>query len=187
MAAERIFFQDIMVVDVESEVEFGHYFEDVEARRTCAYHEAGTPFVELSYPKNETIRSKDDLLPVLQFASPDIAEEYCTAAHVTYRQWFSHGNDAETPTEELLRKIRIGTHLPIFVKSVKMQQQHYNRIELDHVDSRFNTYFTIPPSNKALAQGKTFKDLYSQDREKFSWIRAGAGGVDAAEAAAAEN
>lgn len=148
----------------EANLEIGHLFTDDNEQPIpglTAYHRKGSRFVELSHRTDRLVTEIGDLEDVLAFPT---AEDL-----VVYR---TYDND-ESFADSMLRKIAVGTHLPVFVDHVQMQQQNFSSLELTHQDPRFNVSGKIKEPSK----GKKLKDFYySDDDLRFSWIRAGGHG-----------
>lgn len=133
-----------------------------------AYHKAGSSFVELSLPKGKVVTTIQDLQPVLAFPDEEELVSFIQSQEVTYWKY----EEDESVADGLLRKIAVGTHLPVFVNNVKMQKQRLSSLELTHQDERFNVRGQIEKG-----QGKALKDVfYSADELKFTWITAGGHG-----------
>jgi hypothetical protein len=153
-------------------VEIGYRFTDEEGRaieKLKAYHRNGSRFVEISHIFGSDVTEVGDLQEVLQFPSAEDATIFFNHpdVHVSYRMYDS----SELFEDSLLRKIDVGTHLPVFVERVIMQKERFSSIELTHTNENFNTRGRTP------TKGKILKDFYYGPLgERFGWVEAGGHG-----------
>eukprot|EP01039_Chlorochromonas_danica_P006017 gene6017-6627_t len=181
MADDNFFQTEIIKInDVDEEGNFnfkaadnqiGYLFEDEHGQpveHMTAYHRLGTGTVELSHQNPGSVTSVAHLHPVITFPNDEIASQYIANKHVQYRTHNGQDDDAG-----LLRMIHIGTHLPVFVHHVQMQEERNSFLELTHCDQRFNVRCRITNPR----DGKALRDVYrSTDQLKFTWIKAGGHG-----------
>eukprot|EP01038_Epipyxis_sp_PR26KG_P008214 gene8214-11114_t len=148
----------------------GCLFEDDECKpipHMVAYHKESSCILELSHPNPDSVNVIDDLNPIIIFPTSEDLIKYIKNKHVMYK---SHNGAYDAAGA--LRMIHIGTHLP-FVKSVQMQQERLSRLELHHIDEKFNIICSIKEKNI----GKKIKDIYYQNENNdFAWITAGGHG-----------
>jgi hypothetical protein len=152
------------------------YFVDDLGNRLVdkIYHRVGSNALELGLVDGSTIECKEDLPPVLIFenCTTEDFQQLCRNKGVTY--WHHDGQKDAVGIE---RMIHVGTHLPIFVEKVLMQRRRLNRVELTHIDGRFNV-----TCNLSEVVGRRVKCVYNdRDENRFGYISAGGHDADAEE------
>jgi hypothetical protein len=178
-----VFLQEVMEIDERDEDgeldiaainrQIGHFFVDEQEQPIqglTAYHREGSRFVELSHIGDaNALENVGDLQLVLAFPNAADLQTYIRSRPVAYRSY----NGEESFADGVLRRIHVGTHLPVFVRHVEMQEQGNSFLAITHTDERFNLSGQINDRAKGAELKRTY---YSRDELRFTWIRAGGHG-----------